>query len=71
MPPVGRSKAAQADRRTRMDRYCERLRNELIDRGLLPGELVGLRAGRLSDLVITTRARARRTTATNHPSARR
>ena len=72
MPPVARSKVAQADRRVRMERYCERLRAELIDRGLMPTELVGLRAGHLSDLVITVRARERVVPVdANHPSRAR
>lgn len=53
-----------AARRARMVEYCERLRSELIDGGLYPAQLVDLRAGELSELVIAARSRARH----NHPS---
>lgn len=48
-----------AARAARMAEYCERRRAELVAAGATVAELAGLRAGALSDLVITMRRRRR------------
>lgn len=65
------------ERRDRMQRYCEARREELIDMGASPEDLVEMRAGQLSELVITARqgGGARRAaviaSVQHHPSSRR
>ncbi len=64
------------ERQARMDRYCEALLDELIELGVPTERLLTLRAGALSELLITER-QAQQTRRRwpdempHHPSARR